>query len=65
LHTVMPLRFLGSPRHLSWVDDYRSRRSAALSDGAAGNAGSMIGCLRHHTSYDEHTAWAHRHDLAA
>lgn len=25
----------------------------------------LHGCLRTHTTYDEHTAWAHRHDLAA
>jgi transposase len=27
--------------------------------------GILHGCLRHHTPYDEHTAWAHRQDLAA
>ena len=27
--------------------------------------GILHGCLRHHSPYDEHTAWAHRHDLAA
>ena len=27
--------------------------------------GILHGCLRHHTLYDEHTAWAHRHQLAA
>ncbi len=27
--------------------------------------GILHGCLRHHTHYDEHTAWAHRQDLAA
>ena len=25
----------------------------------------LHGCLRHHSPYDEHTAWAHRHDIAA
>jgi len=25
----------------------------------------LHGCLRHRTLYDEHTAWAHRHDIAA
>jgi hypothetical protein len=25
----------------------------------------LHGCLRHRTLYDETTAWAHRHDLAA
>jgi transposase len=27
--------------------------------------GILHGCLRHHTPYDEHTAWAHRTDVAA
>jgi hypothetical protein len=27
--------------------------------------GILHGCLRHHSPYDETTAWAHRHDLAA
>jgi transposase len=34
---------------------------------ALGNrlVGILHGCLRHHTPYDEHTAWAHRLTLAA
>ena len=34
---------------------------------ALGNrlVGILHGCLRHHTLYDEHTAWAHRLELAA
>ena len=27
--------------------------------------GILHGCLEHHTHYDEHTAWAHRAQLAA
>lgn len=27
--------------------------------------GILHGCLKHQTHYDEHTAWAHRHELAA
>jgi hypothetical protein len=27
--------------------------------------GILHGCLRHHTDYDEHTAWAHRTSAAA
>ncbi len=27
--------------------------------------GILHGCLKHQTLYDEHTAWAHRHELAA
>jgi hypothetical protein len=34
---------------------------------ALGNrlVGILHGCLRHHTPYNEHIAWAHRHDIAA
>ena len=34
---------------------------------ALGNrlVGILHGCLRHHTLYNEHTAWGHRHELAA
>ena len=34
---------------------------------ALGNrlVGILHGCLRHHTRYDEHTAWAHRASIAA
>ncbi|MCW2649257.1 MAG: transposase, partial [Mycobacterium sp.] len=34
---------------------------------ALGNrlVGILHGCLRHHTDYDEHTAWAHRTSAAA
>ena len=34
---------------------------------ALGNrlVGILHGCLRHHTLYDEDTAWAHRNDIAA
>jgi hypothetical protein len=34
---------------------------------ALGNrlVGLLHGCVHHHTLYDEHTAWGHRHDLAA
>jgi transposase len=27
--------------------------------------GILHGCLKHHSTYDEHTAWAHRQDIAA
>ena len=27
--------------------------------------GILHGCLRHRTAYDQHTAWAHRTDIAA
>lgn len=43
---------------------YRERHSTS---GALGNrlVGLLHGCLRHGTLYDEHTAWAHRQQLAA
>jgi hypothetical protein len=33
---------------------------------ALGNrlVGILHGCLRHHTKYDEHTAWSHRQNIA-
>ena len=37
----------------------------ALEHSANRLVGILHGCLRHHTHYDEHTAWAHRHQLAA
>ena len=50
---------------------YDQRRAAGDTHNRAlralGNrlAGILHGCLRHHTLYDEHTAWAHRITLAA
>jgi hypothetical protein len=50
---------------------YDHRRSAgdthhrALRALANRLVGILHGCLRHHTPYDEHTAWAHRTDIAA
>lgn len=57
-----------SPGARAFYDNRRERgdtHNRALR--ALGNrlVGILHGCLRHHTSYDEHTAWAHRHDLAA
>jgi Transposase/Transposase IS116/IS110/IS902 family len=42
--------------------DTHNRALRALSNRLVG---ILHGCLRHGTAYDEHTAWAHRHDLAA
>ena len=50
---------------------YDARRAAgdthhrALRSLANRLVGILHGCLRHHTPYDEHTAWAHRQQLAA
>jgi hypothetical protein len=38
---------------------------AALRTLANRLVGILHGCLRHHTPYNEHTAWAHRNDIAA
>jgi hypothetical protein len=42
--------------------DTHNRALRALSNRLVG---ILHGCLRHHTIYDEHTAWAHRTQLAA
>jgi transposase len=42
--------------------DTHSRALRALANRLVG---ILHGCLRHHTVYDEHTAWAHRTDIAA
>jgi transposase len=57
-----------SPGARAFYDEHRSTgntHSQALR--ALGNrlVGILHGCLRHHTPYDEHTAWAHRHAQAA
>ena len=50
---------------------YDTRRAAGDTHNRALRAlanrlvGILHGCLRHHTLYDEHTAWAHRTALAA
>ena len=50
---------------------YDARRAAGDTHSRAlrtlGNrlVGLLHGCLRHHTPYDEPTAWGHRHQLAA
>lgn len=57
-----------SPGARGFYDQRRARgdtHNQALR--ALGNrlVGLLHGCLRHHTLYDEHTAWAHRNPLAA
>ena len=57
-----------SPGARSYYDARRARGDThhrALR--ALGNrlVGLLHGCLRHHTPYDEHTAWGHRAELAA
>ncbi|MEZ5377542.1 MAG: IS110 family transposase [Acidimicrobiales bacterium] len=57
-----------SPGARAFYDQRRERgdtHNQALR--ALGNrlVGILHGCLRHHTPYDEHTAWSHRQALAA
>jgi transposase len=57
-----------SPGARAFYDQHRAARDShhqALR--ALGNrlVGILHGCLRHHTHYDEHTAWAHRTTTAA
>jgi transposase len=59
---------LASPGARAFYDQHRAAGDAhhqALR--AVGNrlVGILHGCLRHHTLYDEHTAWAHRIPAAA
>lgn len=57
-----------SPGARAFYDTHRTRGAGhhqairALSNRLVG---ILDGCLRHHTPYDENTAWAHRHALAA
>jgi transposase len=44
------------------VNDTHNRALRALANRLVG---VLHGCLRHHTLYDEHTAWAHREQQAA
>ncbi len=57
-----------SPGARALYDQRRARgdtHSRALRALANRLVGILHGCLRHHTPYDEHTAWAHRTQLAA
>ncbi len=57
-----------SPGARSYYDQRRATgdtHNRALRALANRLVGILHGCLRHHTLYDEHTAWAHRHQLAA
>jgi transposase len=59
---------LSSPGARTYYDQHRAAGDShhqALR--ALGNrfVGILHGCLRHHTPYDEHTAWAHRIAIAA
>ena len=57
-----------SPGARAFYDAHRARGDThhrALRALANRLVGILHGCLRHQTVYDEHTAWAHRNDIAA
>jgi transposase len=57
-----------SPGAREFYDQRRARgdtHNRALRALANRLVGILHGCLRHHTPYDEHTAWAHRINIAA
>jgi transposase len=57
-----------SPGARAFYDAHRANgdtHNRALRALANRLVGILHGCLRHHAPYDEHTAWAHRHDIAA
>jgi hypothetical protein len=57
-----------SPGARAFYDEHRARgdtHNRALRALANRLVGILHGCLRHQTPYDEHTAWAHRHQHAA
>lgn len=57
-----------SPGARAFYDTHRANGDShhrALRALANRLVGILHGCLRHHTPYDEHTAWAHRQDIAA
>jgi transposase len=57
-----------SPGARTFYDQRRANgdtHSRALRALANRLVGILHGCLRHHTHYDEHTAWAHRSQLVA
>jgi hypothetical protein len=57
-----------SPGARAFYDHHRAKGDThhrALRALANRLVGILHGCLRHHTPYDEHTAWAHRQQQAA
>lgn len=57
-----------SPGARAFYDEHRARGAThqrALRALANRLVGILHGCLRHHTLYDEHTAWGHRQQQAA
>jgi hypothetical protein len=57
-----------SPGARAFYDQHRANGDThhrALRALANRLVGILDGCLRHHTPYDEHTAWGHRDQIAA
>jgi hypothetical protein len=68
LHQQAFTALTASPGARAYYDSHRARGAThhqALRALANRLVGILDGCLRHHTPYDETTAWAHRHPAAA
>ena len=68
LHQQAFAALTGSPGARAFYDRHRARGAThhqALRALANRLVGILHGCLRHHTPYNEHTAWAHRQPAAA
>jgi transposase len=68
LHQQAFAALTGSPGARAFYDSHRARGAThhqALRALSNRLVGILDGCLRHHSTYDEHTAWAHRTTAAA
>jgi hypothetical protein len=68
LHQQAFAALTGSPGARAFYDHHRARGAThhqALRALSNRLVGILDGCLRHHTTYNEHTAWAHRATTAA
>lgn len=68
LHQQAFAALTASPGARAFYDHHRSRGAThhqALRTLSNRLVGILDGCLRHHTTYNETTAWAHRHAIAA
>ncbi len=68
LHQQAFAALTGSPGARAFYDAHRARGAPhhqALRALSNRLVGILDGCLRHHSTYDEHTAWAHRTAAAA
>jgi transposase len=68
LHQQAFAALTASPGARAFYDSHRARgatHNQALRALANRLVGILDGCLRHHTTYDENTAWAHRAPAAA